>query len=411
MRPDPDNALRRILLVITLAGIFVGMVFSPVVLSIGIILTALLLVLGRDRGLNPDWRRGFPLLLQSSLYWGLTGLYLLLIVGIPQTEDWPYLLERLRIKLPLLILPFAWAAIAFDRSGFIRLGQIGRRAVLVFIAVVLTGVLLNYALHFGAINELIGQGKPMPVPRENHIRFSLLVAIATVIGLEGWFRYRDRVLLALSLFLLAGLHLLAVRSGLVAAYAGCGVVLVWTSVRQGSYRYLVYGLLVAVAIPTLAYLTVPSFRTKLQYMRYELLHRDPNKDALEYSDEGRLTSIKFGLELWRKHPVLGVGPGNLRMEMDRIYADRLPGTPGKRPHNQFVSALAGSGLLGFAITVGCFLLIGFGDGRWRDPAFFGVWTVFLLSCLVENTLESSVGVSLFTVTLLLLGYPPNRKPG
>ncbi|MCP9235511.1 O-antigen ligase [Lewinella sp. JB7] len=411
MRTDSEGIWRRKILSVTLAACFVGMVFSPVVLSLGIICTSAALVLGGDRGLNAQWKRYLPCMLRSSVFWGMTGLYLLLVVGIPQTEDWPYMLERLRVKLPLLILPLAWAPVAFYPDPPITFDRAARRVLVGFVSIVLLGVLINYGLHFTEINELIGRGKPMPVPRDNHIRFSLLVALGGILGLEGFFRYRDRLLLGLSIFLLAGLHLLAVRTGLATAYAGCGVVLAWTSVLRGNYRYLVYGLGVAVCIPLVAYLTVPTFRTKFNYMRYELLHRDPNKDSFEYSDEGRWTSIELGLEVWREHPVVGVGPGNLRAEMDRKYAQVLPETPGKRPHNQFVSALAGSGAFGLLVTVSCFALLGFGDGRWRDPAYFAVFTVFLLSCLVENTLESSVGVSLLTLMLLLLAYPPWRKPG
>ena len=395
----------------SISGIFVGLVFSPVVLSVASILAVVVLVLDPRRGINPDWRAGMRYVGRSSLFWGLTGLYLVMLVSIWQTQDWSYLLDRLRIKLPLLLLPIAWAALLPRPTATPRPTALGETVLCAFVALVVAGVLVNYALHFREINALIVQSHPMPVPRQNHIRFSLLVALAAVIGLHGGLQFGSRWLLSLGGFLFIGLHLLAVRSGLATGYVGMAIVLVWSSVHRGRYRELLLGLVVLLLLPVLAYLTVPTFRTKLQYMRYELLHRDPTQDTGEYSDAGRLTSIRLGLAVWREHPLLGVGYGNLRHATDEKYAEVLPGVPGKRPHNQFVSALAAGGVVGFALTVGCFLLIGFGGGRWRDPLFFALWTMLLLSCLVENTLETSVGVTLFTITCLLFAYPPKRKPG
>ena len=409
-----EAKFRRSLLALSVPGMVVGMVFSPVLLSVSIIVTAVVGVLGFDRGLNPRWRERFPPFFRTSLFWGLTGLYLYLIFLAPQTFDWDYYLERLRIKLPLLVLPLAWAGLPAwchaegepsPRAPYSRLLLTG------FVTLVLTGVLLYYAWHFTEINEMIYRGQAMPVPRGNHIRFSLLVAVAATAGLDGWFRYRSSALLAIGIGLFLGLHVLSVRSGLFAAYAGWAVVVLGWTIRQKKYRLLAGSALGLLLVPVLAYLFLPSFTTKMHYMRYELLQRDASQDDLEFSDEGRLASIRIGWDVWREYPLLGVGPGNLRSVMDREYAERLPGVPGKRPHNQFVTALAGGGVVGFLPTAGCFLAIGFGAGRWRDPLFCAVWTIFFLSCLVESTLESSVGVSMFTFFMLLYGYPPYRKPG
>lgn len=391
----------------------VGMVLSPVLLSISIIVTGVVAVLGFDRGLNPVWRTYFPGFVRSSLFWGLAGLYLYLIFLAPQTFDWGYYLERLRVKLPLLILPIAWVGIPFwyeSRPDGSEMRK-GRPLLLGFVTAVLVGVLIYYTLHFKEINGMIYRGQAMPVPRGNHIRFSLLVAVASVTGLDAWFRYRSRALLWLGIALFVGLHILAVRSGLAVAYVGWLLVAGGWSLRQRRYRLLLGGTIGMLLLPVAAYLVLPSFTTKMNYMRYELLHRDPAQDDLEYSDEGRWTSIRIGWDVWTHHALLGVGPGNLRAVMDREYAERFPDTPAKRPHNQFVTALAGGGVVGFLLTVGCLVAIGFGAGRWRDPLFLAVWTMFVLSCLVENTLESSVGVSMFTFFLLLYGYPPYRKPG
>ena len=409
--PSGSENIRRVLLCLSLCGTVAGMVFSPVVLSIGIILTGLVAVLYGPGGVNPTWRVHFPAFVRSSLFWGLAGLYLYMLFTAPQTYDWPYFFERLRVKLPLLVLPIAWVGVPFWYGGPAYEQPRHRTLLLGFLALTVCGVLVNYAFHFQEVNELIRRGQAMPVPRDNHIRFSLLVAIGATVGLDGWFRYRSRLSLVLGAALFLGLHVMAVRSGLFTAYAGWLCVAGGWAFKLRRYRMAAGGVAGLILLPLVAYLLLPSFSTKFNYMRYELLHRDPGQDEREYSDAGRLASIRLGMEVWRGSPVFGVGPGNLRSVMDRLYAERLPGVSGKRPHNQFVTALAGGGVIGFAATAACFGLLLFGGRRWRDPLFLGVFAILFLSCLVENTLETSVGASLFPFFLLLYGYPPKRKPG
>lgn len=390
------------------AGAIFGLVISPPVLSIALISLVVLGLMDPLRGINPRWWARAKVTFSSSFFWGMAGLYFLLLFGWWQTEDWSYYLERVRVKVPLLSLPFVWAGLpdfGEKEYGWIRTG------VVLFFVGLLALVLGNYLLHFAEVNDMIRRGQAMPVPR-NHIRFSLMVAASTLLAVAN---YRQRTLgwgsvwLLLAAFLFLGQHFLAVRSGLAGAYGALVVLLFGVARERGKWRWLVYGLVGLCLLPALAYLAVPSFRTKMNYARYELLHRNPAEDTGEYSDSGRLTSIRIGLDIWRDHPVFGVGPGNLLAETDARYAEVLPGVEGKRPHNQFVSALAGSGTVGGIVTVVCFLLLGFGNRRWRAPVYLATYTVLFLSCMVENTLETSAGVSMFCL-LLLLTRPDHRPP-
>ncbi|MEL7161020.1 MAG: O-antigen ligase family protein [Bacteroidota bacterium] len=407
-RPQIEE-LRCYLTLLMLAGVFFGLVVSPPVLSIGLIGLVVLGLLDPVAGFNPRWRTGIGPALCSPFFWAMSGLYLLLLLGIWQTEDWTYYLERLRIKVPLLALPLIWPGLpqfTGRERGWVYGGFV------LFMVVVLALVLGNYALHFTEINGMVHRGQPVPVPR-NHIRFSLLVALATLVSV-GAYRSRafgwQRAWLVLTAFLFVGQHFLAVRSGLAGAYGGIGVLVLALAWERGTWWPAVVGLLGLTVLPVLAYVAVPSFRTKMNYARYELFHRDPAKDTAEYSDEGRLTSLRIGYGVWQDHFWLGVGPGNLLRETDRRYAEISPGAEGKRPHNQFLSALAGSGLIGGLITLGSFLVLGWVGVRQRAPVYVAAWTVLFLSCLVENTLETSAGVSMFCVFLLLLSPSAPASP-
>lgn len=397
---------RYYLTLLMIAGAFFGLVFSPPFISVALISLFILGLFDPLKGINPRWWARLPDTLRSPVFWGMAGLYLLLVVGIWQTEDWGYFTERLRIKVPLLALPLLWPGLPdFHEKeyGWISGG------FAVFMLCVLAGIVVNYGLHFTEIEDMIRRGQPMPVPR-NHIRFSLLVALATLLSV-GAFRLRAwggrRIWLTVAALLFIGQHVLAVRSGLAGAYGGIGVLVLALAWERRTWWPAIVGLIGLTALPVIAYVAVPSFRTKIQYARYELFHRDPSKDTHEYSDEGRLTSLRLGIAVWQDNFWIGTGPGNLRQEMDARYAAVLPGTEGKRPHNQFVSALAGSGLLGGVTTLGCFLLLAYVGLRERKPVYLAVWTVLFFSCLVENTLETSAGVTLFCL-FLLVARPSGR---
>ena len=402
-RPHVETA-RRYLTYLSLAVTIFGLVISPPFISVGLISLFILGVFDPLRGINPRWWSGVGEVVRSGWFWGFVGLYLVLVLGVWQTEDWGYYLERLRVKVPLAALPLAWPGL--PRLTRKDVGWVwGGTAV--FLLLVLTGVMINYGLHFEEINGMIERGQAVPVPR-NHIRFSLLVACATLLG-YGAYRLRAGGVgwpwLVVVGLLFVGQHFLAVRSGLLGAYAGAGVgIFMEQGVRKRRWL-LVAGTLAALCVlPLLAYVAVPSFRAKFDYARYELLHRDRSIDTAEYSDEGRFTSWRVGLDVWREHPWLGVGPGNLRAATDARYAEVLPGVEGKRPHNQFLSALAGSGVVGLLVNLLCFGLLLAHGLRHRLSVFVAVWSVLTISCLVENTLENTVGVSLFVLGLLLTAF-------
>ncbi len=390
--------IRFYLLLLALALYPAGLLFSPVLLSISMIGLALFAVCDFRPLVNPRWRQSFITALRHPLTWAVALPLVITFLGGWQTVDWSYWLERLRIKAPLLAVPLIWGGLPPQWRGY-RLHLLA--LLVVFLVLTCFAVGINYAFHATEINELIKQGRSIPVPR-NHIRFSLLVAIGSLTA--GYLAYRSflhlpRLWTGCALFLFLFLHLLAVRSGLFCAYGAWLAVGVVHAIRSRRWRPALIGLALILAIPTLAYLTVPSLRAKINYARYEMWRSAQGLDSSDYSDAGRLTSIRLGLQLFQESPLLGIGPGNLRLRMDQLYAAHYPNAPAIRPHNQFVSILAGSGLVGLALFLASLTLILFHGGAWRNPLFLGFFIVMVLSFLVENTLENSMGVGIWLLGL------------
>lgn len=404
--PPPIKSLswRYHLTILDFIVILTGLIFSPPLLSIGLIGVCVVGILDIPKGVNPTWKKNIRAGLADPFNWAMASLYLILLFGCWQTDDWGYYLDRLRIKLALLFVPIGW-------WGLPKLQTEHRYLIMAFFGVLMSfvavGVMINYSLHFAEIQQGILEGRSIPVPR-NHIRFSLLVALATLGALELW---RVRALgrsgawLGLAFFLFAFQHLLAVRSGLAGAYLGVVAFLVAYLVETKQWKVGLLGLAFLFVLPLIGYNLVPSLRAKIDYLNYEVWRQEEGLDNQAYSDAGRITSIRFGLELWQENPLLGVGPGNLRQRMDQLYAQRLPAAEAKRPHNQFVSILAGSGVMGLLVFMAAVSYLALGQARWRNPVFLGALVIILASCMVENTLENSAGLGIFCFFLFF--YRPD----
>lgn len=403
---------RFILLIMALLPI--GMLFAPFLLSICMI--ACVMVALFDLHLSPTFKvrfrsglkQNWRAFIKSPHFYVLAGYFFLVFWGLGELEDTAYWLSRLRIKLPFLLLPLAFFFLPrpSDRS---------LDGLLYFLVVLLVltsvGVLINYLLNAEAINKLIKQGQSLPLPC-NHVRFSLFLAFGVLIAMYLYFQkyywrwpWEKYVHLGAALFLFAFIHVLSVRSGIVVVYATLFLLVIRYVFKTGRWILGVGVLIAMAAFPFLAYQTMPSLRAKVDYVKYDLfMYRHGHEDA-KLSDSGRWISLKIGWELFQQNPVNGTGVGNLKSAVHQIYEQDYPAIPleeRKMPHNQFLSILAGTGIFGFILFLGVFLLPILYQKHYQHWLLLGFYLIIFLSFMVENTIENAMGVGFFIYYLLHL---------
>lgn len=318
--------------------------------------------------------------------------------------DIAYWWTRTRVRLPFFVLPFAFA----------NLPQLSKRDLcmvlylLVWVMVLFCiGVWINYGLDYENIQEGLAQGHSIPVPR-HHIRFNLILVTAILSG--GWlwwqrfvWRYPEerRYLGGAVLFLFYFLHVLSVRSGMAALYIALfytALRFIWRTRRWKTGVVVLVGM---AALPFLALKTLPSLQTKIEYTLHDWnQYRAGLGD--DYSDAERWVSLSIGWQLFREAPWLGIGAGDLPMEVQRVANDHFSHytIEPKLPHNQFIYILAGTGLLGLlASCIAWFATIFEGNNR-GFYLFSAFQFVVFVSFLVEYTLETSIGVTFYLFYLL-----------
>ena len=363
-------------------------------------------------GFRENLKQNFIRCYSNKAILAVTIPFLIVLVTALWSGDLDYTLERLRIKIPFLILPFAFMSIPkFSRRELLFVLYF--LVLVMFVACLYVG--MNYIAHFEAINDMIGRGKPIPTP-SNHIRFSLVLSTSILAGIAllhenfslryAWERY---MIGGVTLFLFAFIHVLSVRSGLAVLYISIFSLGVWYVYQTRRYALGAGMLMTLLILPLVAYQTIPSFQTKLHYAQWDLKQylQGTGKD---YSDSERFTSVEVGLKIGNQHPIIGVGAGDLKSEVRRLYAGEYGEIAApKMPHNQFVSIYAGAGLCGLLIFLAGFLGPLVYRHNYRNILFLVFHIMIFFSFMMENTIENNFGVSFYLLFLLLgLNYLDER---
>lgn len=269
------------------------------------------------------------------------------------------------------------------------------------------GSTVYYLLNAEYINELYVHSKIMPtVP--DHIRFSLLVVLSVAVGavmlnrkvLTGW---RRASVMVATVFLAGFLHLLAVRSGLVALYV-LAVVAIGYLLKKRQWRRAASVAVLIMLMPVVCYFTLPTFYNKYHNTKDDASRVEQTHSANNYSLVGRVYSYQTALEVWKDHPVFGVGKADLRDEMAARYREFFPQINEEhqiQPHNQYLVYLVAFGALGTALFMLAFYYPLWWARRRHAPMLVAQYIIVTLSFMVEPTMEGQTGLT-FSLFFLLL---------
>ena len=331
--------------------------------------------------------------------------FLITLVNWTYSTDMNYWLERLRLRMLFLFLPFSFYALPKISKRNI---QIIFYFLISLLSITSLWIGIQYVLHFQEYQHLISVGKPIPVPR-NHIRYNILLAISIIAGIHLWtkneilrFKWERPLLKFMTIFLFIFIHILAVRSGLVALYLALVCLLINYVLQNKKYISGIVGLSVLIIIPLIAIKNIPSLKNKLSYTVWDNLSREKGK-IKGNSDGERITSQLIGIDIFKEHPLLGVGSGDLKNEVKVKYQKKFGDeiTP-KMPHNQYISILAKNGILGFIVFMFASLYPLFYHKNYKHLFSLGFHVIIFSSYLVENTIENAIGAGIYMFFVILI---------
>lgn len=392
-----------------IAGMFTT-ALTPVVSSISVVLLTLLALI------QPQVGKRFGEFLRNRANLAIAAIFVLHLLSFLQTAPDQRGLygNLLTLKLPLLLLPLAF--------GMLPPISWRQYYLCYYLFVVLTAVgaltsLVMYLLDFEHVNKMYLQSHVMETP-VNYVRFSLLTGFATIIGAVLYqkrvfvrFAWERKLIAALTIFLFIYLHVLAVRSGLVAFYAVAGLFVAYQVIWEKNFRRALLVSAILLASPLLSFGLLPTFHNKFANTVDDVNRVSATKSANNYSIVGRVYSYKAAFHVFNQHSIAGVGIAAITREIDKAYHHLFPEIEKenrKLPHNQYLYYLVTFGVLGLAVFLICFYYPLLAYFRKADLFLHVHYLIVSISFLFEYTLETQLGV-LYAVFFLLLPLYAGRN--
>lgn len=356
--------------------------------------------------LHGDWRAHARNFFSSPLLWGMSLLFFLPLLSGLWSEDKQEWFRVLRIKLPLLLLPLAFASpFSFSKKQWDVLAAL-------FILLTTAGAcwsLFHYAGDMEEINASYLKAKSIATLLGNdHVRFSWVVSVAILLSAWQWWKTRrDKkkysfLLLINGCWLIIFLHLLAARTGLFSFYILLLITGIYLVMRKTKPVLGAALLLLLLVLPFLAYSIFPSFQNRVRYILYDHSYIKDNRYLPGGNDAARVISIKAGWNLLLANPVAGTGTGDIWTETRKWDEQQYPGILYRDmlyPSSEWLIYGLTAGWLGVAVFT-CVMLIPFFIRRRPMLVWVLLNSIAAFSFLFDMGLEVQFGVFVYSFVVL-----------
>lgn len=361
-----------------------GILYSRALLSISSILIAL------------------PLLWQLKDYkiWLLAAMLMIVPVlgSLIWTSNAELLWRSIEVKLPLLTIGLAFAAISLNKQELVQLIWV----IHFFLLSAIVYTLIQYAADPAAINASYQFAKVMQVPMDSdHIRLSwwmVLSILALLYAVNNTPKQQLYWAYGIVFIEVIFLHFLAAKTGLLALYVAAFFWILQQFVTKANRKSGLQLSILLLLLFAVLYAVLPTLQMRIQYVLYDLSNYAAGVFQQGSSDGARVLSWRAGWAIGIANPLLGVGFGDIRAAVDAWHQQYYPFTlPAERflPTNQWLIYFAGAGLVGvFSFTAAIFLLLRQLAIRYL-PALF----VLVLPLITDDSLEGQFGVVIFSLSI------------
>jgi O-antigen ligase len=393
---------RKEVLLYSIVIMIAGLLFSRLLLSSAIIVFILVSFI------HKNFLQQLKEFFSSPVLWSMTVLFLIPLVSGLWSEDLAHWSRIMRIKLPLLLLPVCFAGLQdFRFKDWEKIGWS-------FIILILLGSswsICFYLLDIKAVHAGYLQSHAIITPLKNdHVRFSLLAAIAIFTALFLIIKKRNDYTTALKVFLVITvtalvvfLHVLAVRTGLVCFYLSLLIFIGWLLWNKKYVVRSISLLLVIIALPVVSYFVLPTFKNRVRYFNYDISFVKKNIYLPGSNDGTRIISIKAGWDIQQQNPVTGVGIGDVEKVMNQWYDAHYPQmiqSDKILPSSEWVMYGAATGWPGFILFT-IIMLIPFFIKTLNKNIFWWMMNVsIVVTYLFDNGLEGQFSVFVHAFILL-----------
>ncbi len=342
-----------------------------------------------------------PLLLQLKHYktWLAVAMLLMapVLLSLIWTSNADLLWRSVEVKMPLLTIGLAFAAISLNKQQLVQLIWV----IHIFLLSAIVYTLMQYSADPAAINASYQFAKVMLVPMDSdHIRLSwwmVLSILALLYAVNNTTKQQLYWAYGVVLVEVVFLHFLAAKTGLLALYLAA---ILWILQQFMTKANRKKGLQLGVALILLfaiSYAVLPTLQMRVQYVLYDLSNYSKGVFQQGSSDGARVLSWRAGWAIGNANPLLGVGFGDIRAAVDVWHQQYYPYTLAAErflPTNQWLIYYAGAGILGvLSFTAALFVLL-----RQLSIRYLPAMVVLILPLITDDSLEGQFGVVIFALS-------------
>ena len=383
---------------ISMIGMLVCLFISRAALSLSMMLFFILTIVHGDFGeqVKRFWRS--PVLLAMAT------LFFIPLVSVFWSQDRGEWAEIMRIKLPLFFFPLAFA-------GRWTLNPKEWHLIAVFFLILIFGgccwSLFQYFQNLEQINQSYLRAQLITTPLENdHIRFSWLVAVAVLccfLLMEREPQTKWKVALTgFIIFFAVYLHVLAARMGLLCLYVFLGIYLISRIVSRARSKWSVFLLIFLLALPLLAWITVPTFQNRIRYFIYDISNVQSHVYLPGSNDGIRVLSLRAGWHVASENP-WGVGAGDLENEVHKWYAVHASGLSEQEKFLPSSEGLIYAGFGGWISLLGLGIVLSlpfFYPVKKQSLFWYSLNVLIAFSFVFDMSIEAQFGVFIYAFLAL-----------
>ena len=357
--------------------------------------------------------------LKDKYLWAFTTFFGLCLLAYFHTENKAIWAEDVRIKLPFLILPFAYNLLEMTKKQFFVVSFFFILAQFIIAALSFGKYFVEYDAAWAVIMQHIARNGTIDlISHIHHIYFGLFLAFSIFLSAfwfgekTTFFHKQEKWLMFIFILLnIIVLHLLTSRTGFLVFYLG---ILVWgmISVFQKGKKIIGLGLILGfLLIPLFAYYYLPSFQSRINMTKWDVEQYTKEHILCDCSMGKRFYVWEQTLKIIHENPILGTGNGDLSAEILAKSKAQLPEMQLaidmdesrllESPHNQYLEMLAGMGIVGLIILL-YILIYPFIFERKRLHWLQIVLILQIMAAMcTESLLKRQWGVAFFVVFLLI----------
>ena len=223
--------------------------FAVTTLMIMMSISAIYAVYKKDDGIPDSW--SLSALFKNRALWGLSLVFMAVLLSGLNSEDKMAWLDQVRVKLPFIFLPLIFYV--FNEIKQVH-HEVMHRMLLFTMVSSSLWTLFVFFRDYENIQAGLGFGKAIPTLID-HIHYGIFLAYSVVssyiFGLRSKDKLNRKVYTILGVYLFLFLHLIAVRTGLVLCYSGLIVVTLWYVIQQRKWTFGILALAMTIALPFL----------------------------------------------------------------------------------------------------------------------------------------------------------------